>query len=144
MSNSENINDWQLLATFSQVFRTVSDSFTDQIDMHRGQSMLLCTIREREGMTQSEIAEQLSIQGATVSNMLQKLEESGLVLRQRDTDDNRLVRVYLTETGREKEAAIHEQFVSMQDALFKDVPEPDRCRFREILQQIIVNLSGLR
>jgi DNA-binding MarR family transcriptional regulator len=139
-----NINDWQLLATFSQIFRTVSDSFTDQIDMHRGQSMMLCTVREREGMTQSEIAEQLSIQGATVSNMLQKMEEAGLVIRQRDTDDNRLVRVYLTETGRQKEAAIHEQFGAMQDEIFKGVSEADRCRFREMLQQVIVNLSGLR
>src|SRR5690349_15547819 len=111
--------DWQLLAQVSQLFRTLSDTFMDQVDMHRAQAMLLCTLRERDGMSQSEIAEQLSVQGATITNMLQRMEEAGLVLRRRDPDDNRLVRVYLTDSGREKEAAINEQFKQMEAKLFE-------------------------
>ena len=39
------------------------------------------------------------------------MEEAGLVPRRRDLDDNRLVRVYLTDAGRQMERAITEQFV---------------------------------
>ena len=46
--------------------------------MPRGQAALLCVLVKRDGMTQSEIAEQLSVQGATVTNMLQRLEEAGI------------------------------------------------------------------
>jgi hypothetical protein len=59
--------------------------------MHWAQATLLCRLFVRNGMTQSEIAEQLSVQGATVTGMLQRMEEAGLVARRRDTEDNRLV-----------------------------------------------------
>src|SRR5579859_5617775 len=114
MTDRASIDDWQLLSHLSQVFRNVSDSFTDQVDIPRGQATLLCVLAIRDGMTQSEIAEQLSVQGATVTNMLQRLEETGLVIRRRDPEDNRLVRVYLTEAGREKERSINAQLDGLQ------------------------------
>jgi DNA-binding MarR family transcriptional regulator len=136
-----NLDDWQLLAQVSQIFRSVSDSFTDQVDIPRGQAGLLCVVAKQDGLTQSEIADQLSVQGATVTNMLQRLEEAGLVKRVRDSEDNRLVRVYLTEAGRQKESSINEQFGSMQELIFKDISEEERVLLRRWLQQIVMNIS---
>jgi DNA-binding MarR family transcriptional regulator len=136
-----NLDDWQLLAQVSQIFRSVSDNFTDQVDIPRGQAGLLCVVAKQDGLTQSEIADQLSVQGATVTNMLQRLEEAGLVRRQRDTEDNRLVRVYLTEAGRKKETAINEQFGSMQELIFSGISEEERVVLRRWLQKIVINIS---
>lgn len=93
-------------------------------------------------MTQSEIAEQLSVQGATVTNILQRLEEAGLVTRQRDSEDNRLVRVYLTEAGRQKERAITEQFLKLEGTIFEGINENDRMRIRSLLQQMLQNMTA--
>src|SRR5262245_5102935 len=98
-----------------------------QVDMHRAQAFLLCRLFEQDGMSQSEIADQLSVQGATITNMLQRMEESGLVIRRRDTDDNRLVRVYLTDAGRDKERAINEQFANLEEAIFAGINHQDRA-----------------
>lgn len=141
MEDRVDLDDWQLLAQVSQVFRTVSEAFTDQVDVPRGQAALLCVLIKQDGMTQSEIAEQLSVQGATVTNMLQRLEEAGLVVRRRDSEDNRLVRVYLTEAGRQKERSIHTQLISMQELIFKDISEEERATLRRRLKQIIENIS---
>src|ERR1043165_5700772 len=103
------LEDWELRAQVAQAYRSLSDAFMDRIGLHRAQATLLCRLFDQDGMTQSEIAEQLGVQGATVTNMLQRMEEAGLVARQRDPDDNRLVRVYLTDTGRKQERAINEQ-----------------------------------
>src|SRR5262245_6773380 len=127
MLNDPRLDDWQLLAQFGQLFRNLSNVFTDQVDMHRGQAIVLCTICEKDGMTQSEIAERLSVQGATVTNMLQRMEDANLVIRRRDPDDNRLVRVYVTEMARQKERAIKEQFREMQEMIFKDLSDEDRA-----------------
>jgi DNA-binding MarR family transcriptional regulator len=135
------LDDWQLLAQVSQIFRSVSDDFTDQVDIPRGQAGLLCVVAKQDGLTQTEIAEQLSVQGATVTNMLQRLEEAGLVRRQRDLEDNRLVRVYLTEAGRQKENAINERFGSMQELIFKGISEEERLALRRWLQQIVMNIT---
>jgi MarR family transcriptional regulator, organic hydroperoxide resistance regulator len=136
-----NLDDWQLLAHVSQVFRSVSDTFTDQVDIPRGQAGVLCVIAKQDGMTQSEIADELSVQGATVSNMLQHLEEAGLVIRRRDAEDNRLVRIYLTEAGREKERSINALFANLQELIFKGISEEDRVTLRRRLQQIIANIT---
>ena len=136
-----NLADWQLLAQVSQIFRSVSDTFTDHVDIPRGQATLLCVVAKQDGLTQSEIAEQLSVQGATVTNMLQRLEEAGLVIRRRDSEDNRLVRVYLTETGRQKEQSINEQIGSMQALIFNGIDAEDQVVLRKLLQQIIMNIT---
>jgi len=141
MVDRVNLEDWQLLAQFSQIFRSASDTFTGQIDIPRGQSMVLCVIARQAGLTQSEIAEELLVQGATVSNMLQKLEESGLVTRHRDPEDNRLVRVYLTEEGKEKEDSINAQFGAMEALIFKGISEAERALLRQWLLQIIENIT---
>ncbi len=139
--NNGQLNDWQLLAQLNQIFRSVSDTFTDQVDMHRGQAVLLCVVCGKNGLTQTEIAEQLSIQGATVTNMLQRMEEAGLVIRRRDPEDNRLVRVYVTEAGRSKEAEISTQFLNMQEMLFKGLSVEERIVLRRLLQQLIQNMT---
>jgi DNA-binding MarR family transcriptional regulator len=137
------IEDWELLAQVCQAYRGSSDTFMDQIAMHRAQATLLCRLFVRDGMTQSEIAEQLSVRGATVTNMLQRMEEAGLVARCRDAEDNRLVRVYLTDAGREKERAITEQFLNLESTIFEGISEEDRTLFRRILNQLLHNMEAV-
>jgi DNA-binding MarR family transcriptional regulator len=119
----------------------LSDTLIDQIGMHRAQAALLCRLFVQDGMTQSELADQLSVQGATVTNMLQRMEETGLVRRRRDDDDNRLVRVNLTEAGRERELAITDQFVKLEHAVFEDISDDDRVRLRRLLNQMLHNMT---
>ncbi len=134
--------DWELVAQVCQVYRGLSDTFIDQIGMHRAQATVLCRLYVQDGMTQSEIGDQLSVQGATVTNMLQRMEESGLVTRRRDLDDNRLVRVYLSEAGRLKERAITEQFLKLESTVFEGISEDDRALFCRILRQMLHNMGA--
>lgn len=136
------LQDWELLAQVCQAYRSLSDTLIDQIAMHRAQATVLCRLYAQDGMTQSEIGDQLSVQGATVTNILQRMEESGLVTRRRDPEDNRLVRVYLTESGREKERAITEQFLKLESTVFEGISEVDRALFRRILKQMLHNIDA--
>lgn len=136
------IDDVQLLAQFSQMYRTAMDSFTDQVDMHRGQAMLLCAVVKQDGLTQSELGEQLRVQGATITNMLQKLEEAQFVVRRRDDEDNRLVRVYVTETGRAKEKRLLQQLSHLEERILNGISEEERARLRQLMWQMIENMGS--
>jgi DNA-binding MarR family transcriptional regulator len=138
---SQRIQDWELLAQFAQAYRTLSDSLMDQIAMHRAQATVLCKLFIQDGMTQSEIAQHLGVQGATVTDMLQRMEENKLVLRRRDTDDNRLVRVYLTDEGRQNERAITEQFLKLESQIFEDFDEKERAQLRRLLTRMLTNTA---
>ncbi|QPC82669.1 MarR family transcriptional regulator [Phototrophicus methaneseepsis] len=135
------VNDAQLLAQFCQMYRSAVDTFMVQAGMYRGQGLLLCEIAHRDGMTQSEIADALSVQGATITNMLKRMEEANLVVRRRDEEDNRLVRVYVTDEGREIEIAIGKQLASLEDTLFAGISQADRDTFRRIIWQMVDNMD---
>jgi len=137
-----NGDDWALLSQVAQTFRSLADTFMDQIGLHRAQAIVLCRLFVQDGLTQSEIAEQLGVQGATVTTMLQRMEEAGLVARRRDSDDNRLVRVYLTETGRRQERAINAQFMKVEEATFAGLSPQDRVSLRRMLKQMLRNMNG--
>ena len=142
MSINTGIEDWELLAQVCQAYRALSDALMDQIAMRRAQATLLCRLFVQDGMTQSEIAGQLAVQGATVTKMLKRMEEAGLVARQRDSDDNRLVRVYLTGAGRDKERSIAEQFVKVEEAMFAGLTQEDRASLRRMLRRMLDNVKG--
>jgi DNA-binding MarR family transcriptional regulator len=140
----QRVEDWELLAQFAQAYRALQDDFMDQIALHRSQAMVLCKLFAQDGITQSEIAQQLSIQGATVTDMLQRMEEASLISRRRDLEDNRLVRVYLTDAGREKEHFIMEQFLKLESAVFAGFTESERILLRQYLNRSLGNMCHKR
>jgi DNA-binding MarR family transcriptional regulator len=141
MSVERQVEDWELLAQVCQAYRALSDEFMDRIAMHRAQATLLCRLYVHEGLTQSEIGDQLAVQGATITSILQRMEEAGLVTRRRDMDDNRLVRVNLTDAGRQKERAITEQFLKLEGAVFVGISNRDRALLRRMLHRMLQNMT---
>jgi MarR family transcriptional regulator, organic hydroperoxide resistance regulator len=137
----QRVEDWELLAQFAQAYSSLSDVLMDQITLHRSQAMVLCKLYVQDGMTQSEMAQQLSVQGATITDILQRMEEGGMVTRRRDLADNRLVRVYLTDAGREKERSIMEQFLKLESAVFAGFDESERVKLRQLLNRAMQNMG---
>ncbi len=61
---------------------------------------VLARLWEEDGLPQSRIGERLSFDKPTVSGVVDRLEDKGLVRRVRDEQDRRVTRVFLTEAGR--------------------------------------------
>src|SRR5215510_10922216 len=68
-----------------------------QVSLHVGQEMLLLHLWQSDGITQSELAEDICVQPATLTRSLDRLTQMGLVERRVDAQDQRVSRVYLTE-----------------------------------------------
>ncbi|HMM46386.1 MAG TPA: MarR family transcriptional regulator [Thiobacillaceae bacterium] len=59
----------------------------------------MAALRQRPGLRVSELAQALSIHASTASNLLDKIEQAGLIRRERNSTDQRVVRLYLTAAG---------------------------------------------
>jgi len=57
-------------------------------------------------MTQGEISVKVLKSGSNMTTVIDNLERDGLVRRERDTDDRRVIHVHLTEAGRGKIEAV--------------------------------------
>ncbi len=59
----------------------------------------LSEVSRAPGITVSQLAQKMSLHLSTSSNLLDKLEAQALIRRKRGSDDQRIVRIYLTATG---------------------------------------------
>lgn len=64
------------------------------------QHIVLQVLADRSGLTQSALGAEVSLSHATVTTLLGRLEQRGLVQRARDAKDKRKVLLEITPTGR--------------------------------------------
>ena len=65
------------------------------------QYLVLHTLWEKDGRTVGGIAERLALESSTVTPLVKRLEAAGLVVRTRNPNDERQVKVNLTQRGRD-------------------------------------------
>ncbi|MFO7955287.1 MarR family winged helix-turn-helix transcriptional regulator [Thioalkalivibrio sp.] len=61
----------------------------------------LWELQRTPGLNVSDLSRRLSVHASTTSNLLDKLEHRGLIERRRPEKDQRIVRLYVTDTGME-------------------------------------------
>ncbi|TDK37345.1 MarR family transcriptional regulator [Rhizobium deserti] len=65
------------------------------------QYLVMIALWEEDGQPVKAIGDRLGLDSGTLSPLLKRLEQSGLVSRQRDRDDERQVRISLTQKGQD-------------------------------------------
>jgi DNA-binding MarR family transcriptional regulator len=71
------------------------------------QWVIMNLLWHKEGLSQVDIQESLSIEGSTVSGLLQRMQKAGLIRKAPDPQDGRVTRVFLTERGKSLEEALN-------------------------------------
>jgi MarR family transcriptional regulator, transcriptional regulator for hemolysin len=92
----------------ARLMRTGFDRRARQLGLTRSQWWVLTFLYRREGVTQSELAEDLDLEKATLGRLLDRLEASGWVARRADARDRRVRRLYLTPAVAELMATMRE------------------------------------
>lgn len=64
------------------------------------QYLVLLVLWEEDGVSVRHLGDRLALDSGTLTPLLQKMERQGLVTRARDDEDNRVVRISLTTSGR--------------------------------------------
>jgi Transcriptional regulators len=111
----------ELLGALSEVMKYIHQrSYHTMSDKHLypGQPKLLSIIRNNEGVTQRDLAEKNLCTPATITGMLNKLEANHYVYRVPDETDKRIMRVYLTEEGRNMAVHSEKFMISLIEHLF--------------------------
>jgi DNA-binding MarR family transcriptional regulator len=81
---------------YSRVYKPV----LDQLGLTYPQYITIIALWEQDGQTVKGLGEKLFLEPSTMTPMLKRLEGMGYVRRERDTADERNVRIHLTGEGR--------------------------------------------
>ncbi|MFP5021721.1 MarR family winged helix-turn-helix transcriptional regulator [Pseudonocardia phyllosphaerae] len=112
----------------------------DEIGLTYSQYAVLLVLWAEESIAQRELGERMFLDSGTLSPLLHRLEERGLLTRARRPDDERTVQVEITEAGR----ALRSQATKAQNTVIAATGmELDHLfRLRDDLQQLASRLRG--
>lgn len=96
-----------------------------EIGLHPGQDQLLDSLDPANPTSVSLLADRLSVRPSTVSKMLDRLIDRGLVARTSNVRDARQTMVQLTPSGEEAQVAIRETWQRLETDLTSSVPSGD-------------------
>jgi MarR family transcriptional regulator, transcriptional regulator for hemolysin len=89
-----------ILNDVARLLRTYADHKAAQFGITRAQWVVLVRLERSEGLNQTELADMLDLQPITLTRLLDKLSDSGLIERRPDPGDRRAKRLFLTPAAR--------------------------------------------
>src|SRR6202048_1192332 len=97
--------DWDLRLAYlihdvSRLRRMMFDRALAPLGITRSQWWVLAFISRKDGLPQTQLANELDVGKVAVGALIDRLESSGFVIRQADPVDRRVKRVYVTKQAR--------------------------------------------
>ncbi len=130
-----------LLARACKAHRSSVGGALAEVGLHVGQEMVLWQLWRQDGLTPSELAEQLGVEPPTVTNMLSRMQKSGLLERCRDPEDARCTRVVLTQKGRELREPVQHRWEAVEKRALAGITAEEEALLRDLLARIQSNLT---
>ena len=76
----------------------------ENLDLTYPQYLVMLVLWEEQEQTVNQLGEQLKLDSGTLTPLLKRMEQKGLVARTRDTGDERVVNITLTQEGKKLKA----------------------------------------
>jgi len=136
---TDRLLEMAVLEQFRLIFRSAKKHFQwvrERTGISGAQLWLLAEVQRRPGIRVTELAKSMAVHQSTASNLIERLETGGFVLRQRSSQDQRVVHLSLTRTGRETIArAPRPLYGVLLDAL-SGLKEADLAQLRTLLERL--------
>ncbi|HOW15119.1 MarR family transcriptional regulator [Methanosarcina sp.] len=133
----------EICGPIAHIYRSHLAYMAKELEAYRigsGQFDFLMVLYRKDGISQETLAKLLKVSKATSTRAIQNLEKEGYVYRQRDENDLRAYRVYLTEKGKEMREIILEKLISFLDTLLSDFTPEEKKIFRLLVNKAAFKL----
>jgi len=133
----------EFLAVLTSVSRAVKSHLESRLlayGVHAGQQFILECLWREDGLTPGELAQRIGVETPTVTRAAQRMEVTGLVRRMPDAEDARLVRVFLTERGREVQRLLPALLRAATEEVLAGLTQEERTELVRLLKRVQKNL----
>jgi len=88
-----------------------------------------------------ELSKKTGLAKTTLTSMLDRMEEAGLIVRIFDKTDRRQIRISLTDKANSLREAYENVSMKMSEIFYKDFSDDEIIAFENMLQKILKNLN---
>lgn len=134
--------DWELRLGFlihdvSRLRRSAFDRCLKHMNVTRSQWWVLAYLSREDGMTQSQLAEELDLGKVAVGGLIDRLQKAGLVRRDADASDRRVNRVFLEPKSKQLIARLRKVSHRLNERILSGLPD-------ERLEGTAVTLASMK
>lgn len=133
-----------LLSDSARLLRRAFDARVRELGMTSPQARLLLNLHHTEGENQGFYAERLEVEPISLTRMIDRMEEAGLIERRRDPADRRAWRLHLTTRSREVIDQVRASLAGLEDEMLAGLDSAQRSALAEMLETIRVNFTNAR
>ena len=108
-----------------------------------GQPKILDYLKEHDGSNQKEIARECFLEAGSLTTILNKMEEKGLIERRILNGNRRSFHIFMTDEGKAKQQLVTQAFSEIEKSALEDISEEELEQFMAVSHKIYSNLSGI-
>lgn len=112
------------------------------LTMGQGHARILDSLLAKDHITQKELADICHVDVTTMSRSLDRLEDSGYLVRERDPGCRRSFLVCLTAEGTDEAEKVHQALKFVDEQIWKGLDEEEMAQFCRSLEKICGNLEN--
>lgn len=123
--------------------KEINSKFEGCTGVSQSKLELLHQLYQVDEISQKALQKEINIDNAAITRHLKQLEENGMIVRRKNTSDNRVTLVSLTDIGRQKIHCYQEEKKRFLDSMFIDISVEERDALFNMLNRIQYNLREI-
>lgn len=134
-----------LISRIKQVGGRLFDRMLTEADVdafNGAQGRILYVLWQGDGLTISQLSAQTSLANTTLTSMLDRMEQAGLILRTPSPTDRRALLIRLTDKARALRDDYDRISQHMNELYYLGFTEAEVRQFESYLQRVLDNLQG--
>jgi len=126
--------DYHVRAVWHGIFR-MYNQIGAQYDISTSVGFVLLNIRDDEGTPATRIAPLMGLESRSLTRILKSMEEKGLIVKRQDQNDRRMVRIFLTQEGKEKQEISRKTVLDFNEKMREGLNESDLQAFFRVMSK---------
>jgi len=127
--------DHQIKMCWHAIYRMYNQQAV-QHESTTSMAFVVLNIDPTEGTPATKIAPLMGLESRSLTRMLKSMEEKNFIYREKDPNDGRSVRIFLTEKGQEKRRVSRETVIRFNDVIRKSIAPEKLDTFFEVVTKI--------
>ncbi|MGF0031738.1 MarR family winged helix-turn-helix transcriptional regulator [Bariatricus sp. SGI.154] len=112
----------------------------EDVGLKPSQAGVLFVLNCEGKLSQRELAEKIGITPPSMTVALRKLEDQGYIVKEPDKEDQRIIRILLSDKGKECIEELKGIMESMEELLFQGISPEEKMFFRRLILEMRKNL----
>lgn len=115
---------------------------SENASIPQGQGKVLRILYKHGGLSQKDLADCLQIRPASLSELISKLELKGSIVKTPDSEDKRVFRISLSDSGRREAIELNKVAEAAFGGIFSSLNQQEKKTLSDLLTKVITSFDA--